>query len=258
MNEWRPVVGFEKQYEVSEEGVRRLRDKKMMALSGGQGRYLSVILSKNGCSGTRSFHVILAEAFLGPRPDGAHVCHRDDNRLNNKISNLYYGTPAQNAQDAIRNGKHSNTNKTHCPWGHLLEPPNLASWELSRGQRKCLACRNSKNTLRARPHLDRKAVADAYYDELLNGTPNPYRRTVGEAHKERVAEGTHHMTARTHCPRGHRLLPSNLRQDSLLKGIRSCLSCDRARGHIRNHGGDLKEISDRYYLKLNMGAPWQF
>lgn len=31
-------------------------------------------------------------------------CHRDDNRSNNDISNLYWGTRAQNVDDAYRNG----------------------------------------------------------------------------------------------------------------------------------------------------------
>jgi hypothetical protein len=35
-------------------------------------------------------------------------CHRDDNRYNNHLDNLYWGTPWQNKQDAKRNGR---TNK---------------------------------------------------------------------------------------------------------------------------------------------------
>jgi hypothetical protein len=31
--------------------------------------------------------------------------HRDDDRRGNCLSNLYYGTPKENADDAVRNGK---------------------------------------------------------------------------------------------------------------------------------------------------------
>lgn len=34
------------------------------------------------------------------------VLHKDDNKLNNCPSNLYYGTPLQNARDSAKNGRH--------------------------------------------------------------------------------------------------------------------------------------------------------
>jgi hypothetical protein len=44
-------------------------------------------------------HRMMAEAFIGPRPQGAQVCHTDGNRLNNRLSNLRYGTAKENAED---------------------------------------------------------------------------------------------------------------------------------------------------------------
>lgn len=42
-------------------------------------------------------HDLVARAFLGPRPDGAEVLHKDGSRDNNAASNLEYGTRSKNA-----------------------------------------------------------------------------------------------------------------------------------------------------------------
>ena len=49
-------------------------------------------------------HHLVALAFIGPRPDGTYVLHRDDDRTNNRLDNIYYGTPADNAVDRVKNG----------------------------------------------------------------------------------------------------------------------------------------------------------
>ena len=48
---------------------------------------------------------LVAMAFIGPRPEGMLVLHKDDDGRNNRIENLYYGTSKNNAEDALRNGK---------------------------------------------------------------------------------------------------------------------------------------------------------
>lgn len=53
----------------------------------------------------RAVHKLVALAWLGPPPfPGAVVRHRDDNKHNNRLSNLAWGTQKDNMQDAIRNG----------------------------------------------------------------------------------------------------------------------------------------------------------
>lgn len=50
-------------------------------------------------------HRLVALAYI-PNPNNLPVvCHIDDNPLNNKVSNLKWGTHKDNTQDAIRNGK---------------------------------------------------------------------------------------------------------------------------------------------------------
>lgn len=56
---------------------------------------------------TRTLHSLVAEAFLGPKPDWAkEIRHLDGNKLNCSAENLAYGTRADNAQDRIRHGSH--------------------------------------------------------------------------------------------------------------------------------------------------------
>ena len=46
----------------------------------------------------------MAEAFIGPRPEGLYVLHGDGDPLNNYVGNLRYGTPSENNLDAIGHG----------------------------------------------------------------------------------------------------------------------------------------------------------
>lgn len=72
-------------------------------------RYLTVSLyDGRGKSVLRKVHHLVLEVFVGPRPSLAHEGrHLDDNQLNNEASNLLWGTPEQNADDAVRNGSRS-------------------------------------------------------------------------------------------------------------------------------------------------------
>lgn len=89
IEEWKDVVGFEGFYQVSNLG--NVKRKKLLRLSGG-GRYVQVILSKNGKSYGKSVHRLVATAFL-PNPDNLPcVNHKDENPKNNCVDNLEWCT----------------------------------------------------------------------------------------------------------------------------------------------------------------------
>lgn len=44
-------------------------------------------------------HHLMAEAFLGPRPEGFMVLHKDDNGFHNVIDNIRYGDRDENECD---------------------------------------------------------------------------------------------------------------------------------------------------------------
>jgi hypothetical protein len=114
VEEWRPVVGMEDVYSVSSLGRIR-RDKPgiatevghILCLSKNPGGYLKVSLYPGGGKKTRRYrmiHCVVAEAFLGPRPVGFVVNHKDGQKANNHSSNLEYVTPKRNIEHAQEMG----------------------------------------------------------------------------------------------------------------------------------------------------------
>ena len=70
--------------------------------------YPKVGLSQDGKQTTRLVAHLVAEAFIGLRPNGCCVCHCDGNPTNSRLDNLRYDTLAENQKD--RN-KHNTNNK---------------------------------------------------------------------------------------------------------------------------------------------------
>lgn len=111
MEEWRPVVGYEGWYSVSDKGnIRRdvggsnvtFIGKILKPASDGQG-YLMVTLSKEGKHKVRTVHRMVAAAFLGARPLKLVINHKDGVKANNNLGNLEYVTSQQNVQHAYAN-----------------------------------------------------------------------------------------------------------------------------------------------------------
>lgn len=69
------------------------------------GKYLHVGLSRNGKVSNVSVHVCVLRAFRGPRPEGQQCRHLNGNMLDNNLTNLCWGTPAENVADTERHGR---------------------------------------------------------------------------------------------------------------------------------------------------------
>ena len=63
--------------------------------------YPFVVLSKNGSTRQVTLHYLVTEAFLGGRPDGFEVNHKDGNKANPRLDNLEYVTKSENAQHSL-------------------------------------------------------------------------------------------------------------------------------------------------------------
>lgn len=100
--------------------------------------YRQVGVHLSGRQVTRTVHSLVANAFLGPRPDGEEVRHLNGDQSDNRPANLAWGTPLQNKADQRRHGTHHNTAKTHCPAGHPYSAENTY-WS-PRGGRQCRTC----------------------------------------------------------------------------------------------------------------------
>jgi hypothetical protein len=63
-------------------------------------------LYRDGKMRHTSVHTIVLEAFVGPRPDGLVARHGplkyEDGTPDNRLSNLEWGTPSENAMDRLR------------------------------------------------------------------------------------------------------------------------------------------------------------
>jgi hypothetical protein len=50
-------------------------------------------------------HRAVCELFNGPGAEGLHCRHLDCDKFNNAAANLAWGTPQENVEDGIRNGR---------------------------------------------------------------------------------------------------------------------------------------------------------
>lgn len=153
MTTWAPIAGWVGRYEVSDDGQVRSIDKlskhgnvikgRILKPGHNQKGYRIVTFSRPG--GVRKsypVHRLVAEAFIGPLPEGWHTMHIDGDNTNNVVSNLRYGTPSENELDKVRHGGNPNANKTHCPRGHEYTPENTS--RDGRNGRRCKTCHRAK------------------------------------------------------------------------------------------------------------------
>lgn len=153
MNEtWLSVIGWEGYYEVSDLGrvrsverivprssghPQRIRERILKALPGAHG-YPRVNLCVDGRYVQRTVHSLVLEAFVGPCPPGMESLHRNGVRTDCRLSNLRWGTSAENKADTRAHGHNAMLNRTHCAQGHPYNEENTYMW---RGRRICKACR---------------------------------------------------------------------------------------------------------------------
>lgn len=100
---WAAIPGFPG-YEISEGAEVRNSEGRVLRPDASHERYLYVRLTKNGRKFKKGLHVLMLEAFVGPA-NGRWALHRNDVPTDNKLANLYWGTPKQNTQDRAANGR---------------------------------------------------------------------------------------------------------------------------------------------------------
>lgn len=73
--------------------------------NGRRGYFTLRIKHADGKMRTRYIHHLVAEAFIGFRPDGADIDHIDGNRKNNRADNLRYCSRRENQDNPANHGK---------------------------------------------------------------------------------------------------------------------------------------------------------
>lgn len=119
---WVAYPKYEGTYEVSSHGVfrsltRMIKHKRATVTNGtrvvngkvlkpylGTHGYLEVYLCGNGRRENVLVHRGVLEAFIGPCPDGMQCRHKDGDKMNNRLDNLAWGTPLENAADMKLHG----------------------------------------------------------------------------------------------------------------------------------------------------------
>lgn len=161
--EWRPAVGWDGLYKVSDQGRVRSLSRVVNAKLGSKrlhrGMMLNPRLLNNGYEQVtlsngkhRQYmcvHVLVCAAFHGPKPTPQHgVRHLNGMKTDNHADNLVWGTPTENNRDTVSHGKHRGANRTHCPQNHEYTLEN--TYVTSQGKRQCRACGSERETKRDR------------------------------------------------------------------------------------------------------------
>jgi len=110
--EWRPLARFDGVYEVSDLGrVRRAKPGKGThvgkILRPGVVLYPMVGLSIGGVVTSECVHVLVLEAFVGPRPGPSHkvTCnHKNGIKTDDRLANLEWVTHQENLHHAFETG----------------------------------------------------------------------------------------------------------------------------------------------------------
>lgn len=129
---WKDVVGYEGLYQVSNLGrVKSLIRNVVMKQRLNKDNYPEIVLFKNGKHKTFTVHRLVALAFI-PNDDvttKTQVNHIDEDKTNNKISNLEWCTPEYNVSYGTRTERMAKTRskKVMCiTTGDIYESTNDA------------------------------------------------------------------------------------------------------------------------------------
>ena len=111
MEEWRPIVGFEGLYEVSNTGqVRNSVKGKLLSPGFDHNGYLKCVLSKKGKTKTIYIHRLVAQAFIPNPMCLKQVNHKDEDKSNNNVENLEWCDAKYNVNYGSAQEKRVKTN----------------------------------------------------------------------------------------------------------------------------------------------------
>jgi predicted RNA binding protein YcfA (HicA-like mRNA interferase family) len=159
--EWKPIVGYEGLYEVSNFGriktlYNRYKDVIYLKYNTSPNGYYCVNLVKNKISKTIRIHRLVAEHFINNPQNKPMVNHKDGDKKNNFVDNLEWVTASENIKHSFKNGL-SNKKGSHHHLSKLDEGDVLVIRIL------------------AEATVERKKIAEAFrvsrqcVDSIING-----------------------------------------------------------------------------------------
>lgn len=191
MEIWKPVVGWEKYYEVSNlgrvrslirmsrvssanSGVRKMGGV-IRKLSGHKGGYKSVSLTAEGRRKLCIVHRLVLEAFIGKSENKLFTRHLNGNPADNRLENLKWGSHLENMADRKKHGNyptcesHPNASLTNAEALYIYNS-NLSGEELAK----------KFNVKTSRVSAVRQGVT---YKEVTGGVPLPRHKTFRKTDK---------------------------------------------------------------------------
>lgn len=162
IEEWRIVLGWP--YEVSNSGAVRHTGHKNLAPVLLRNGYVRITLCNGAARSNRLIHRIVAEAFIGPRPLGMQINHKDGNKKNNSIDNLEYLTPSDNQKHASANGLMRKGDNHQA----RKNPDYIKRGEESPSAKLTLAQVVEMRAMRSRTGLSYKKIADVFDIDASN------------------------------------------------------------------------------------------
>ncbi len=110
MEVWKDVAGYEGLYKISNLG-RVLSVRRNAMLKPGRGRYLIVTLCKNGTKREIGVHRLVASAFCVKRNEATEVNHINENRYDNRATNLEWCTRLENIRHGTGIQRHADAQR---------------------------------------------------------------------------------------------------------------------------------------------------
>ena len=123
---WKPVVGFEKFYEVSNLGQIRNMYGKILSTHLNNRGYEMIDFTVNKVRTKKLVHRVVMETFTQNIKNYPEVNHKDENKANNCLENLEWCTRSYNKQHSMKTGTYNKIYETKNTLGkkHL---PNTKS-----------------------------------------------------------------------------------------------------------------------------------
>lgn len=131
METWKPIIGYEELYKISNYGNVMKCDTLVITKRGYTQKYKSQLMTpkirsgyycvwlrdKNGNKKTFLLHRLLYQHFKDDFDDSKVINHIDGDKLNNSLDNLECVTQKYNIKHSIVNGKHPTITKWKNQYG---------------------------------------------------------------------------------------------------------------------------------------------
>ena len=141
---WKDILNYEEQYQVSNLGNIRSKDRTVKTKGNGtrivKGAIKKLCINKRGYVITAlskpdtplwtvTVHQIVAQAFMPNFVKGTEINHIDGNKLNNAASNLEVSNPSHNQFHAVRTGLTPKVGKsTYRNVTYVSNPRAVSKW----------------------------------------------------------------------------------------------------------------------------------